>query len=169
LYTFVLEALELNNGKRMRTHRNLLVKQLDQKVSAFEESEAIMVPERGWINAIRTTFNMTMEQLGRKLGLTKGAIQKIEEREASGQITLRVLRNVGEALDMHFVYGFFPKAGSVDELIDGKAKKLARKIVERANQTMKLENQAINIERLEESIHELASEIKREMRRSLWD
>ena len=40
--------------------------------------------------------------------ITKGAIQKIEEREASGQITLNKLKDVGQALNMKFVYGFVP-------------------------------------------------------------
>ncbi len=128
-----------------------------------------LAPQKGWINNIRTTLNMTMDQLGTKLGLTKGAIQKIEERESTGQITINKLKNVGEALDMQFVYGFVPKNGSIEELISTKAKKLAQKIVLRTNQNMKLENQGISDEKINQSVIDLASEIKREMRRSLWD
>lgn len=153
----------------MRNKKKLLIEQLDQKLAVFKDTKMVMVPQRGWINNIRTTLNMTMNQLGTRLGLTKGAIQKIEERESTGQITINKLRNVGEALNLQFVYGFVPKNGSIEELVDLKAKKLAQKIVLRTNQNMKLENQGINDSKINQLIIDLASEIKREMRRSLWD
>ena len=62
----------------------------------------VQVPTKGWINTIRTTLIMTRNQLGAKLEMTKGAIQKIEEREALGQITINKLRDVGQVLDMKF-------------------------------------------------------------------
>ncbi|MFT4832557.1 MAG: hypothetical protein ACI815_002213, partial [Psychroserpens sp.] len=59
--------------------------------------------------------------------------------------------------------------GTIDNLINSKAQTLARKIVLRTNQNMKLENQGISEEKIKQSIRDLASEIKREMRKSLWD
>lgn len=153
----------------MRNKKKLLIEQLDQKLAVFKNSEMVLVPQKGWINTIRTTLNMTMDQLGTKLRLTKGAIQKIEEREAIGQITINKLKDVGEALDMKFVYGFVPKDGTIENLINLKAEKLAQKIVLRTNQNMKLEDQGIRDKKINEAIKDLASEIKREMRKSLWD
>ncbi|MCB0470397.1 MAG: helix-turn-helix domain-containing protein, partial [Flavobacteriaceae bacterium] len=129
----------------------------------------IQVPTKGWIHTIRTTLNMTRDQLGAKLGMTKGAIQKIEEREASGQITLNKLKDVGQALNMEFVYGFIPNDGSIENLISLKSEILARKIVLRTNQNMKLEDQGIGEEKISKSIKDLADEIKRDVRKSLWD
>ncbi len=153
----------------MRNKRKLLIEQLDKKLSNFKDARMVLIPQKGWINTIRTTLNMTREQLGRKLTLTKGAIQKIEEREAKGQITINKLIDVGKALDMQFIYGFVPKDGTFDNLINNKAKKLARRIVLRTNQNMKLEGQGIGDEKIKETINDLANEIKREMRKSLWD
>lgn len=153
----------------MRNKKKLLVAQLDQKLSVFKDAKMMPIPQKGWINTIRTTLNMTMEQLGTKLKLTKGAVQKIEERESIGQITINKLKDVGEALDLQLVYGFVPKDGTIENLINLKAEKLARKIVLRTNQNMKLEDQGISDEKIKDSIIELASEIKREMRKSLWD
>ena len=153
----------------MRNKKKLLIEQLDQKLSPFKDTKVVQVPQKGWINNIRTSLNMTMDQLGTKLGLTKGAIQKIEEREAMGQITINKLRDVGGALNMQLVYGFVPNDGTIDGLIDSKANKLARKIVLRTNQNMKLEAQGINDKKINQSIKDLATEIKREMRKSLWD
>ena len=153
----------------MRNKKKLLIEQLDQKLTEFKDAGMVIVPQKGWINTIRTTLNMTREQLASKLGLTKGAVQKIEEREATGQITINKLRDVGEVLDLQFFYGFIPKNGSIDNLVTAKADKLARKIVLRTNQNMKLEDQGISDEKINESINDLANEIKREMRKSLWD
>lgn len=153
----------------MRNKKQLLIEQLDQKLENFKDSAMVLVPTKGWINTIRTSLNMTRDQLGTKLKMTKGAIQKIEEREASGQITINKLRGVGQALDMKFVYGFVPNNGSIDNLISIRSEKLARKIVMRTNQNMKLEDQGIGDEKINETIEDLANEIKREVRKSLWD
>jgi hypothetical protein len=70
---------------------------------------------------------------------------------------------------MKFIYGFAPKASSIDELVDIKAKEMARRIVLRTSHTMNLEDQGISEEGICQAIEELAAEIKREMRKSLWD
>ncbi len=153
----------------MRNKKQLLIEQLDQKLEHFKDAAKVLVPTRGWINTIRTTLNMTRDQLGTHLGMTKGAIQKIEEREALGQITINKLKHVGNALDMKFVYGFVPNDGSIENLIRIKSEKLARKIVLRTNQNMKLEDQAIGDEKINKTIEDLAKEIQRELRKSIWD
>lgn len=153
----------------MRNKKKLLIEQLDQKLANFKDASMVLVPQKGWVNTIRTTLNMTRDQLGAKLGLTKGAIQKIEEREATGQITINKLKDVSNALNMKFIYGFIPKDGTIESLVNLKAEKLARKIVLRTNQNMKLEDQGIGDEKIDKTIKELANEIKREMKKSLWD
>ncbi len=153
----------------MRNQRKILIDQLDQKLKIFKEASTIIVPSSGWINAIRTTLNMTMEQLGDKLKITRQGVKSIEENEANGTITINSLKEVGDALEMKLVYGFVPKDGSIQELIDAKAEALARKIVLRTDQSMRLEDQGIDENKIEKSIKDLADEIKREMRKSLWD
>ncbi|MGB5321779.1 mobile mystery protein A [Lutimonas sp.] len=153
----------------MRNKRKLLIEQLDQKLQSFSESRKILVPERGWINTIRTTLNMTMAQLGAKLNITRQGVKKIEESEANGAITLNSLKDVANAMDLKLVYALVPKNGTIDELIQTRAEKLAQKIVLRTNQNMKLEDQGIGDEKIANTIKDLADEIKREMRKSLWD
>ncbi len=153
----------------MRNKKQLLIEQLDQKIKPFQKAEMVLVPDKGWINTIRTTLNMTMAQLGNKLGVTKQGVNKIEESEAKGSISINSLKEAGAALDLKFVYGFVPNDGTIENLINNKAKKLARKIVSRTNQNMKLEDQGISEEKLEKSVIDLAKEIKREMRKSLWE
>lgn len=153
----------------MRNKRKLLIEQLDQKLQSFSESRKVLVPDRGWINTIRTTLNMTMAQLGAKLNITRQGVKKIEESEANGAITLNSLKDVAKAMDLKLVYALVPKNGTFDELIQTRAEKLAQKIVLRTNQNMKLEDQGIGDEKIAKTIKDLADEIKREMRKSLWD
>ncbi|GAB5474250.1 MAG: mobile mystery protein A [Maribacter sp.] len=153
----------------MRNKRKLLIEQLDQKLQPFYESRKTPVPERGWTNTIRTTLNMTMAQLGTNLNITRQGVKRIEESEANGSITLNSLKDVAKAMDLKLVYALVPKNGTINDLIQLKAEKLAQKIVLRTNQNMKLENQGIGDEKIAITIKELANEIKREMRKSLWD
>ena len=153
----------------MRNKQKLLIEQLDQKLQPFSETRKVLVPERGWINTIRTSLNMTMAQLGAKLNITRQGVKRIEESEANGTITLNSLKDVANAIDLKLVYALVPLNGSINDLIQIKAEKLARKIVLRTNQNMKLEDQGIGDEKIDKTIKELASEIKREMKKSLWD
>ena len=153
----------------MRNKRGLLIQQLDRKLKLFQEAATVRVPSTGWINSIRTALNMTMAQLGSRLDITRQGVRQIEINEAGGQITINRLREVGLALDMQFVYGFVPMDGSIEKMIDRKAEELAKSIVLRTNQNMRLEDQGISDDKIKESIKDLAFEIKREMRKSLWD
>jgi len=96
-------------------------------------------------------------------------VKRIEETEANGTITLNSLKDVANAVDLKLVYALVPLNGTINDLIQIKAEKLARKIVLRTNQNMKLEGQGIGDEKISKTIEELASEIKREMKKSLWD
>ncbi len=153
----------------MRNKQILLIEQLDQKLQPFSQTRMVLVPERGWINTIRTTLNMTMAQLGTKLNITRQGVKRIEESEANGTITLNSLKDVANAMDLKFVYALVPKNGTIDDLIETKAEKLAQKIVLRTNQNMKLEDQGIGDDKISKTIKDLAIEIKRELRKSLWD
>ncbi|ELR73609.1 transcriptional regulator, XRE family [Fulvivirga imtechensis AK7] len=153
----------------MRNKKMLLIEQLDQKLEPFQRTTIVRVPNKGWINTVRTALNMTMAQLGAKLNITRQGVKRIEESEAKGTISIKSLKEVGEAMELKFVYGFVPKNGTINNLINVKAEDLARKIVQRTNQNMKLEDQGISDEKINKSISDLADEIKREMRKSLWD
>lgn len=153
----------------MRNQKKLAVEQLDRKLKPFKDTEKVLVPSKGWIHTIRTALNMTMEQLGKKLNMTRQGVKNIEERESLGAISIKSLKEVGKALDMQFVYGFVPINNSIEKLIDLKAKQLAKKIVLRTNQNMKLEDQGNSEEQINKAIEDLTNDLKREMHKSLWD
>ena len=70
---------------------------------------------------------------------------------------------------MQLVYGFVPNDGSLDALIEKKAMELAKKIVLRTSNTMKLEDQENSKQRIQKAIQERATIIKNEMPKILWD
>ena len=128
-----------------------------------------MPPSVGWIKTVRVSLGMTLQQLAGRLLVSKQNVSVMEAREAEGAITLKSLREVANALDMHLVYGFVAKDGSVDQLIDRKARALATQIISRTSTTMRLEDQENNPNRLERAIQERMILIKNELPKSLWD
>jgi predicted DNA-binding mobile mystery protein A len=112
---------------------------------------------------------MSLVQLANRLGVTKQNVQAIENREQVGTLSLKTLRDVAKAMDMKLVYGFVPTDGSLEALIDRKAKEAATKIVMRTSANMKLEGQENNKQRIQKAIEERADEFKRELSKVLWD
>ena len=149
--------------------KKLQVDQLNQKMLEFGKVRQIKVSDKGWVNTVRTTLGMTLEQLGKKLSLSRQNVKALETREADGSITLKSLKEAAHALDMELVYGFVPIDGTLQHHIARKAERLARKIVHRTSQSMKLENQENSIARLEKAIQERKEELVREMPKTLWD
>jgi predicted DNA-binding mobile mystery protein A len=148
---------------------SLQIQQLNSKMLAFASLQKIAVPPTGWIKAIRTVIGMSMLQLGNRLSITKQSVQDMERREKNGSVTIRALREAAKALDMQLIYGFVPNDGSLEALIERKAKELATRIVQRTSNTMKLEDQENSKQRIEKAIEERAFAIKNEMPKILWD
>ena len=148
---------------------SLQLQQLNNKMLAYKDLEKVVPPPIGWIKAIRTAIGMSMQQLGNRLSITKQSVQDMETREKDGSITIKALRETARVLDMQLVYGFIPIDGSLEVLIDRKAKELATRIVLRTNNTMKLEDQENTKQRIDKAITERAAAIKNEMPKTLWD
>lgn len=149
--------------------RILLIEQLDSKLMCFREVEDVISPSVGWIKSIRTALKMSLRQLGGRLNISPQAVRNMEKREAEGTITLNTLKELAFALDMRFVYGFIPKDGSIEQMIEKRAKEIATEIVSRTNTTMTLEDQQNSKERIKKAIEQKAEEIKYEMPKYLWD
>lgn len=149
--------------------KSLQIQQLNGKMLAYANVQKVVPPPTGWIKAIRNAIGMSMLQLGNRLSITKQSVQDIERREKDGSITIKALREAARALDMQLIYGFVPKDGSLELLIERKAKELATQIVMRTNNTMKLEDQENTRQRIETAIKERTTIIKTEMPKTLWD
>jgi predicted DNA-binding mobile mystery protein A len=149
--------------------QRLIIEQLDQKINRFKNLADEAIPPKGWIFSIRKALNMSLRQLGERLSITSQSVWEIEDREKNGSVTLNVLKQVGEALNMKLVYGFIPEQSSLHKMIEERATVLAKEIVERTSVSMELEDQKTSDNRLEKSIEEKAQELKAKIPRYLWD
>lgn len=147
----------------------LALEQLDKKMEKFEVLAEIPIPPNGWINLIRTTLNMSLRQLGKRLNITSQSVKEIEMREAEKKITLEKLNEVAEALNLNLVYGFIPKDKSLEKMIENKSLALAKQIVLKTSHSMALEDQQNEPSRIEKAIKERALQIQNEMPKYLWD
>lgn len=149
--------------------KSLQIQQLGRKMQAYTQLQTLVPPPTGWIKAVRTAIGMSMQQLGNRLSITRQSAQEIEQREQDGSITLKSLREAAHAMDMELVYGFVPKDGSIDRLIERRAKALAKEIVLRTSHSMRLEDQENSQERIQQAIEERAKLIQQELPKALWD
>ena len=147
----------------------LQIEQLEAKIKVYSLITKVNMPPTGWIKAIRLALGMSLQQLANRISITKQSVQEMEQRETDGSISLKSLRETALALDMELVYGFVPKDGSLDALIDRKALELAIKIVSRTSNTMKLEDQENSEKRIKKAIEERTTLLKHEMPKVLWD
>ena len=152
----------------MRNNK-LQFQQLNEKMLQLSGMQHVIVPPIGWIKAIRNGIGMSMEQLGKKLSITKQGVMDIEKREKEGAITIKSMQEIAKAMDMKLVYGFVPNEGDLEQMIETRAIEMAKKIVERTSNTMKLEDQENSKERIEKAIKERAAEIINNTPKILWD
>jgi predicted DNA-binding mobile mystery protein A len=149
--------------------RKIQIEQLEPKLQLFKEAGALPAPPTGWVRSIRSALGMTLEQLAKRMNSSKQSISELEKREKEGTITLKLLRETAHALEMDLVYGFVPKAGSLEQLIDEKAYELTKKIVLRTSHTMKLEDQENSETRIKKAFQERLQKIKLDLPKALWD
>lgn len=127
-------------------------------------------PYKGWINAAREALGLTLERLGKQIGKSPQAVKDAERRELDGSISLKRLREIAAAMDMELVYGLVPKGGTVEELLENRAKSLAEKVYQRTYQTMLLEDQLPEeMERQKErEVDDITRMILNESPQKLW-
>ncbi len=134
--------------------KSLQMQQLNSKMRSFKSLHQVAPPPTGWLKAVRTALGMSLQQLSNRLSMTKQSVREMELREKDGSITIKSLREAAKALDMQLVYGFVPVDGSLEALIDRKARELATQIVLRTSNSMKLEDQENSKQRIEKAIEE---------------
>jgi predicted DNA-binding mobile mystery protein A len=149
--------------------QKLILEQIDRKILLLKKVEGLSIPSSGWVNAIRQSLGMSLRQIGNKMNITAQSVKEIEDREIKDTISINVLKQFGNALNMKFVYGFIPRNKNLEEIIDQRARELAHEIVSRTSINMKLEDQENRPDRIKKAISDKADEIKLEMPKYLWD
>lgn len=125
--------------------------------SHFDEWQALRDlprPPRGWIRAVREALGMSAAALAGRLGITAGAVTRLEQSEAADRVRLDTLRRAADALGCDLVYLLVPRRPLV-EVVHERARDVAREHVAALEQTMILEDQATDrTKELEEQIIE---------------
>lgn len=124
--------------------RKLRIRQLERAYRAYREAAKVPRPQRGWLRAVRQATGLTMQEMTERLGHRNRALAAyLEKSEAEYSISLGNLRQAAEALDCQLVYAIVPKNGSLEELVDQRARAKAVENVQAVEHTMSLEDQAV--------------------------
>ena len=123
--------------------RDLRLRQLDRTLEPFQAARKVSRPSKGWIRAIRQALGISSGELARRLGTSRQLPLQLEKGEAEDRITLKSLRAIANALDCDLVYALVPRAASLGELIENRARAEAKQRVLGVEHSMALENQAV--------------------------
>jgi predicted DNA-binding mobile mystery protein A len=122
--------------------RNLRLKQLDRALKPFRTARKVPRPPKGWIRSIRQALGVSSGELARRMGTSRQLPLQLEKGEAEDRITLKSLRAVANALDCDLIYALVPRARSLQESIENRARAEAKDRVLRIEHSMALEDQA---------------------------
>ena len=103
-----------------------MLRQMDQRIKPLSKASADLVPQEGWIRALRKALLMTQRQLGDRMHISYQGVQDLEAREPAGTLSLQTMKSVARAMNLEFVYGFVPAEGTLEEHLDNQAVKVAR-------------------------------------------
>lgn len=146
---------------------SLARKHLERRLAPLRDGEGFAVPARGWIRALRDALGMTAAQLAARLGVSQPTLTALEKGEVDGTVTLARLRRAAEALDCTLVYALVPKR-PLDDVLRERAGIIADRQLARTNQTMKLENQALEASELKAERARLIESLIEGDPRRLW-
>jgi predicted DNA-binding mobile mystery protein A len=114
---------------------------LDSHFDEWQQLRGLARPPHGWIRAVREALGMSAAALATRLGITAGAVTRLEQSEAADRIQLDTLRRAADALGCDLVYLLVPRR-PLDAVVRDRARELARRQIAAVEQTMRLEDQA---------------------------
>lgn len=139
-------------------------RQLDGRLAQLALPET---PRGGWIRTIRQALGMTMEQLGRRLGISPQSVDGLEGREKSETLSIAKLREAAEALNCDLKIVFVPRT-SLESTVRRQAELKARDERNRLIHTMRLEAQDEGVEKVLDEPRAIELWLTKRARR-LWD
>ncbi len=143
---------------------------MEKKTEAWLPLRSDRVPPSGWIKAIRGALGINASQLAGLLGITPAAIRQFEQNEVRHKISIETIEKVSRAMGCQLVYAIVPQVpfSRLEAILDSQATKVARSIVSNVDHTMKLEEQGIGKDKLDDQVREIAHELKENLASRLW-
>jgi len=114
---------------------------LDSHFKEWQPLRNIAWPTHGWVRAVREALGMSSAVLAARLGVTAGAVIRLEQSEAADRVRLDTLRRAADALGCDLVYLLVPRR-PLTTVVRERARVLAHYQVAAVEQTMRLEDQA---------------------------
>src|ERR1700733_2316935 len=99
---------------------------LDSHFDEWQQLRGLGSPPHGWIRAIREALGMSAAGLAARLGITAGAVTRLEQSEAADRIQLDTLRRAADALGCDLVYLLVPRR-PLDVGVSDRAREPARR------------------------------------------
>lgn len=137
---------------------------LDGHFDDWQHLRGLARPPRGWVRTFREALGMSTVALGARLGITAGAVTRLEQSEAAYRIQLDTLRRAADALGCDLVYLLVPRR-PLNAVVRDRARELVRRQLMAVEQTMRLEDQATG--RTKELEDQLVSQLLE--RGGLWN
>ena len=149
--------------------KNLMRKQIDEKLKRFSAVSHSPPPKKGWLKAIREALIMTAEQAAVRVNTKRQVWLKAEEGEAKGTVSLNTLRKYAAALNCRVVYAIVPQEESLEVILKKRAREVAVQVMNLTRHTMALEEQDISDAERERQIDEIADQLMRTLSPRLWE
>lgn len=105
--------------------RQKVIRELDTIIRVAGQLKELSGSDTNWIRKVRTTLGIRLNQLTFGSGMTIQGWRQLENREMDESISLRSLRQAARNLKMDLVYAFVPWKGSLEKLVEDKARELA--------------------------------------------
>ncbi len=150
--------------------RRLEVGRLDEYFQTLKSESRLsrQAPPRGWIHVMRNALGMSAAQLAKRLGVSRGAMYKLEEREASRSIALKQLDRAANAMDCDLFYAIVLR-DTVEQSIRNQSRKKAEMQLYKANVSMGLEAEGVKDKRFATAVSSSSSYTAALTDRYLWD
>lgn len=158
----------------MKTNKRNIAAQrtlIDRKLRDWTQLRSDRVPRSGWIKAVRGALGMTTRQLAKRMGVEQSSVSRLEARESGGSITLERLARVAGAMNCKLIYAIVPndRYQDLEDIIEERARELARQVVRRTEHSMRLEKQGSNDEELAKEVARVTEQVKSTMDSRLWE
>jgi predicted DNA-binding mobile mystery protein A len=149
-------------------NHKLIREQLDQTLKRFKVLQAMNMPPKGWLRAIRDALGINGRQFAQRMGVSPARVSKLESDELSGAVTLKTMRKAAEALDCTLVYTLVPRT-SLENTVKKQIAFYAQQRLNRISHTMALEDQELSKPGQKKVRKTMEEELLLNMPKSLWD
>ena len=143
-------------------NKKILRRSYQKKFDTLKKA-IITRPQQGWLKTIREFLGMTTTQLAKRLEISQPRIVAMEKNERNVKIS--TMEKIADVLNCDFSYAFVPRE-NIDNIIFNQAKKKAKKILDKVNKNMGLENQ---LAKTDELLNDIIEELLDGNIARIWD